>query len=84
MNMKFDDLLYSSGLTANGCWDQLDSYDRDAIMRFAQMIVEKCIDEIEFQYGGGNLMEDDTHNPEWDKAIECVSAMVRHRFGVEG
>jgi hypothetical protein len=29
--MTTDDILYQSGLTAQGCWDQLDSYAREAI-----------------------------------------------------
>jgi len=54
------------------------------IEKFAQLIVKECIKEIEFQYGGGNLMEDGvTHNPEWDNAVECVSAMIKQHFGVE-
>jgi hypothetical protein len=52
--------------------------------KFAELIVRECIKDIEFQYGGGNLMEDgETHNPEWDNAIECVSAMIQKHFGVE-
>jgi hypothetical protein len=54
------------------------------IEKFAELIVKECIKEIEFQYGGGNLMEDGvTHNPEWDNAVECVSAMIKQHFGVE-
>jgi hypothetical protein len=30
--MTTDDVLYQSGLTAQGCWDQLDSYAREAIL----------------------------------------------------
>jgi|AACY02.1.fsa_nt_gi hypothetical protein len=52
--------------------------------KFAELIVRECIKEIEFQYGGGNLMEDGiTHNPEWNNAIECVSAMIKQHFGVK-
>jgi hypothetical protein len=54
------------------------------IEKFAELIVRECAKEIEFQYGGGNLMEDGvTHNPEWDNAVECVSAMIKQHFGVE-
>lgn len=35
-----DDFLYESGLTADGCLNQMDQYDQDAIMRFGQMIVD--------------------------------------------
>ena len=46
MNKQFDDLMYSAGLTAQGCWDQMDEYDRDAILKFAQLIVAECIDTV--------------------------------------
>ena len=48
--------------------------------RFAELIVSQCIKEIEFQYGGGS---DQPMDNEWDRAIECVSSMVKYRFGVE-
>jgi hypothetical protein len=52
-------------------------FDPEELQEFVQSIVRECIKEIEFQYGGGSLMEDgETHNPEWDNAIECVSAMI--------
>lgn len=46
MHKQFDDLMYSAGLTAQGCWDQMDEYDRDAILKFAQLIVAECIDVV--------------------------------------
>ena len=42
MNQPLEDLMYRAGLTADGCWDQLDQYDRDAVMTFAHLIVERC------------------------------------------
>ena len=42
MDTKFEDLMYRSGLTASGCWDQLDEYDRKAIEKFAELIVLEC------------------------------------------
>jgi TRAP-type C4-dicarboxylate transport system substrate-binding protein len=42
MDTKFEDLMYKSGLTASGCWDQLDEYDRKAIEKFAEVIVREC------------------------------------------
>ena len=46
MNKQFDDLMYSAGLTAQGCWDQMDEYDRGAILKFAHLIVAECIDVV--------------------------------------
>lgn len=48
--------------------------------KFAELIVRECVKEIELQYGGGS---DQPMDNEWDRAIECVSSMVKYRFGVE-
>ena len=48
--------------------------------KFAELIVRECVNEIEFQYGGGS---DQPMDSEWDRAIECASSMVKYRFGVE-
>lgn len=62
MNKQFDDLMYSAGLTAQGCWDQMDEYDRDAILKFAQLIVRECAkvadiaDENKCEWIGGNIL----------------------------
>jgi len=39
---RFDDLMYAAGLTAQGCWDKFDDYDKQAIEKFAQLIVQEC------------------------------------------
>ncbi len=46
MNDKFEDLLYNSGLTSQGCWDKLDEWDREAIMNFAELIVRECAEAV--------------------------------------
>jgi hypothetical protein len=40
----FDDLLYDSGLIADGCWDELGTYEQEAIERLIQLTVLKCAD----------------------------------------
>ena len=42
MNIQFDELMYRAGLTAQGCWDEMDEYDRTAILKFALLIVREC------------------------------------------
>ena len=42
MNERMEDLMYRAGLTAQGCWDEMDSYDRQAIEKFAELIVREC------------------------------------------
>ena len=44
MNDKFEDLLYNSGLTSQGCWDKLDEWDREAVLKFGELIVKECAD----------------------------------------
>ena len=33
-----EQMLYQSGLTAQGCWDELDQYAKDAILLFGNLI----------------------------------------------
>lgn len=49
MNDNFENLLYESGLTAQGCWDELDEYAQAAIMRFGRLIVKDCIEVVHKQ-----------------------------------
>jgi hypothetical protein len=54
MNQKLQDLMYHSGLTAQGCWDEMDEYDKQAIEKFAELIVEECahlVDTLNEAYG---------------------------------
>jgi len=44
MNEQINDLMYHAGLTAQGCWDSMDDYDHQAIMKFAELIVQECCD----------------------------------------
>lgn len=46
MDSKIDDLMYQSGLTASGCWDEMDSYDKEAIEKFAELIVKECLNKM--------------------------------------
>lgn len=42
MNQNLEDLMYRAGLAADGCWNHMDQYDRDAVIRLSCMIVEQC------------------------------------------
>ena len=53
MNKAFDDLLYQSGLIADGCWDELGTYEQEAIERLIKLTVLKCA-EIGERYADGN------------------------------
>ncbi len=56
MDTKFEDLMYRSGLTASGCWDQLDEYDRKAIEKFGGLIVKECV-EVAIDNGCGDFVD---------------------------
>ena len=42
MNENIENCLYQAGLTAQGCWDELDDYAREGIEKFAELIVREC------------------------------------------
>ena len=46
MNERIEDLMYHAGLTASGCWDQMDDYDKRAIEKFAELIAADCISVV--------------------------------------
>ena len=46
MNQRFEDLMYHAGLTAQGCWDELGTYEQEAIEKFAELIVRECVEQI--------------------------------------
>jgi hypothetical protein len=54
VNDRFDELMYRAGITAQGCWDEMDGYDRDAILNFAELIVAECM-SIAQEYDGSKL-----------------------------
>ena len=47
MNEQIEKLMYHSGLTAQGCWDEMDEYDKQAIEKFAELIVKECIQVLD-------------------------------------
>jgi hypothetical protein len=49
LNDNFENLLYQAGLTAQGCWDELDDYAREAIVQFGHLIVQDCIQVVHQQ-----------------------------------
>jgi hypothetical protein len=34
--------MYEAGMTAQGCWDELDSYQQESIERLANLIIKEC------------------------------------------
>jgi hypothetical protein len=67
-------LHYHSGLVAQGCWDQLDEYAREAIMRFGELIVQECA-EIADQERPNSLG--------CGYITKTKGRLIREHFGVE-
>jgi len=86
MNNRIRELAEQAGFyvdDAGKVWGDPAYHITELTQKFAKLIVQDCIREIEGQYGGGPEMEDGTHSREWDQAVECISAMVRHHFGIK-
>jgi len=70
MNARFEDLMYRAGLTAQGCWDEMDEYDRKAIEKLAELIIQEC-----------GIVGDDWVYYE-DNGKNLVSERLNHHFGI--
>jgi hypothetical protein len=68
MNDKLEELMYHAGLTAQGCWDNIDDYDRQAIEKLAELIVREC----------AKVADQHTHDGDWD-----IAKLIKRHFGVE-
>ena len=69
MNERIENCLYQAGLTAQGCWDDLDDYAQQGIEKFAELIVKECCD-----------IADEVERADMDS---YVSKYIRLHFGVE-
>jgi hypothetical protein len=48
MNERIENLMYRAGLTAQGCWDEMDSYMHEAIEKFAELIIKDKDEHIKW------------------------------------
>ena len=74
MKARFEDLMYQAGLTAQGCWDEMDGYDHEAIEKFAELIVQECTG-VMFQMWFDSEIE--------ASAVADVRKKIRNHFGIE-
>jgi hypothetical protein len=76
MNERFESLMYHAGMTAQGCWDEMDSYQREAVEKFAELIVRECADiarntDLEDVEGGDSAV------------LRAAGEQIKQHFGVE-
>ena len=62
MNEQIEKLMYHAGLTAQGCWDEMDDYDKQAIEKFAELIVKECMNVLD---PGGHQLIARFHTRQW-------------------
>jgi hypothetical protein len=58
MNNRLEELMYQAGLTAQGCWDEMDGYGHEAIEKFAELIVQECINATGNCAGTGDMIKE--------------------------
>ena len=84
MNERIEHCLYQAGLTAQGCWDELDDYAKQGIEKFAELIVRECIKTItEYDLVPG-------HSAKWEdiydihaRLLQDLGEELKEHFGVE-
>ena len=74
MNERIDKLMYHAGLTAQGCWDELDDYAREGIEKFAELIVRECIDIAQDRAAFDGFPPNDVNH---------IIDEIKEHFGVE-
>jgi hypothetical protein len=52
-NKKFDTIMYDSGLTAQGGWDTMDTYQQEAVMKCFELIVKECSEVADDNFDSG-------------------------------
>ena len=84
MNKTLENLLYCSGLTAQGGWDQLDSYQQQCVLKLVELTVCECITLVEPTH-------EHRRDASWgflggDEGVELLDLLVdeiKEHFGVE-
>ena len=83
MNEQIERCLYQAGLTAQGCWDELDDYARQGIEKFAEMIIKKCMSEInvvkQIKVGHANP----TYTQGFEDGMFVAIRTIEDYFGIE-
>ena len=72
MNEQIEHCLYQAGLTAQGCWDELDDYAKQGIEKFAELIVRECMAMCKTAVGNADYNTGRLH---------CLNNIKEH-FGV--
>ena len=81
MRELIDHCLYESGLTAQGCWDELDDYAKESIQRFAKLLMRDFYNDASMlELRLTNRIEELEH--ERDAALQELADQAQE-FGIE-
>ena len=83
---KIDNLMYQAGLTAQGCWDEMDEYNRTAILKFAKLIVNECADlytHDDVMAPVGQSAYGEAYQDGWIEGTKAYRDTILEYFGVE-
>ena len=86
MTERLDNLMYQSGLTAQGCWDEMDDYAKKAILKFAELIVNECADlytHDDVMAPVGQSAWGEAYQDGWIEGTKAYRETILEHFGVE-
>jgi len=78
MNQRFEHCLYQAGLTAQGCWDEMDDYAKKGIEKFAELIIQECLLALEPNWYASEI----EYNVE-QRLYQRSANIIKRHFGVE-
>ena len=82
MNEQIERCLYQAGLTAQGCWDELDDYARQGIEEFAYLLIKQCIFEIVHECVLNHSTNHST-NKSVQNFMVLATKRIQEKFGIE-
>ena len=82
MNERLEHLWYLAGLSADGV--KLGSYEEEAVKKFAELIVQECLDKIEtYRIPVGNSAAGEMACEMTYSALMEIRDEIKEHFGVE-
>ena len=78
--------MYQAGLTAQGCWDEMDEYNRTAILKFAKLIVNECTDlytHDDVMAPVGQSAYGEAYQDGWIEGTKAYRETILEYFGVK-
>lgn len=82
MNERFEQCLYLSGLTAQGCWDELDAYAKQGIHKFAELIVRECLAHGKLTQSQTVVNGSEEYNAGREMGIEVFMNQIKQHFEI--